>query len=87
MRTQLDKLRAKERQLKAQIQDVEAKVRAQTKRDDLRRCTLVGGCVLAAIEDGHLPADLIHPLLDQRLTTARDRQLFEFLEAAYHDDT
>jgi hypothetical protein len=74
-------LEAKLKQLKAVQQGKEARARSVTlhrsRRDELRRKTLVGAVVLAKVEDGSLEEAVLKRWLDPAITREEDRKLFE----------
>lgn len=73
-------LEAKLKQAKAAKQQLEARRRAtenkKARAEDTRRKILVGAAVLAAVERGELSRDQITALLNNSLTRADDRALF-----------
>ena len=74
-------LETKLKQEKAKKQQIEARKRAaesKAKRSiDTRRKILVGAVVLAKVERGEWPQERLRELMDQALTRADDRALFE----------
>ncbi len=74
-------LEEKLRQLKARQARTEARKRAllsrRVRKDDTRRKILAGAIVLAKVEAGELDRALFRQWLDQALTRADDRALFE----------
>ena len=67
-------LKTRQRQLEARKRSIAAK---NQRSQDVRRKILVGAIVLAKVEAGEIPrADLRH-WLDQAVTRAEDRELFE----------
>ena len=74
-------LEDKLRQLKARQARAEARQRAllsrRARKDDTRRKILAGAIVLAKVEAGELESERFRLWLDQALTRADDRALFE----------
>ena len=74
-------LEEKLRQLKARQARVEARKRAllsrRARKDDTRKKILAGAIVLAKAGQGELDPKLFHAWLDQGLTRADDRALFD----------
>ena len=78
---QIDALEQRLRQLKAKQQRAEARRRSlesrRARRNELRRKILVGAIVLAKIEQGEFDDSQLRQWLDEALTRADDRELFE----------
>lgn len=74
-------LEEKLQQLKARQARAEARKRAllsrRARKDDTRRKILAGAIVMAKVEAGELDAKRFREWLDQALTRADDRALFE----------
>ena len=74
-------LEEKLRQLKVRQARAEARKRAllssRARKDDTRRKILAGAIVLAKVEAGELDGKRFREWLDQALTRAEDRALFE----------
>ena len=74
-------LEEKLQQLKARQARIEARKRAlasrRARQDDTRRKILAGAIVLGKVEAGELDAKRFREWLDQALTRAEDRALFE----------
>ena len=77
--SKLEKLLEKQRQLEAQISQITAREKEEERKKDTRRKILIGGAVLASFRRGDFPKDRLITLLDKRLTSDRDRALFDFL--------
>jgi hypothetical protein len=79
-------LEEKLEQLKARQARVEARKRAlasrRARKDDTRRKILAGAIVLAKVEAGELDAKRFRQWLDQAITRADDRALFELPSTA-----
>jgi uncharacterized protein (DUF3084 family) len=77
---QISTLQGKLSQLKLRQQRVDARKRAiaahRGKKLATRRQILVGGIILAKLEQGELDRQQFHGWLDQALTRADDRALF-----------
>lgn len=72
----LEGLKKKQAVLKARIQQIEAREKTVTKKQDLRRKILVGAFVLEETEkDGGIAA--LYQKMDKFLTRNSDRVLFE----------
>jgi hypothetical protein len=75
-------------QLKAQQQRVAARQKSiesqRARKADTRRKILVGSVVLARIEQGRLPKADLRAWLDEALTRADDRALFELPDRQHH---
>jgi hypothetical protein len=69
------------KQLKSKQQQVDARKRAfesrQARKNDTRRKVLAGAIVLAKVEQGALAAAQFRKWLDEALTRADDRALFD----------
>lgn len=80
----IEALEAKLREAKAAKQRIDARRRAAEQKkkraDDTRRKILVGAAILAKVERGEWPADKLRAMLDQTLTRADDRALFDLPE-------
>lgn len=76
--SKLDRLKEKQRQLAAQIAQLDAREKAEDRKKDTRRKIVAGGVFLANIRRGESKDRLI-ALLDKGLTNDRDRALFDFL--------
>ena len=76
---QIDALEQRLKQLKAKQQQSEARRRSiesrRAKRDELRRKILVGGVVLAKVEQGGFQRATLDEWLDAALTRAEDRKV------------
>lgn len=74
-------LEEKLKQAKALKQKAEARIKAvetkQKRTDDTRRKILVGAAILAKVENGEWPKDKMLEMMNQQLTRADDRSLFE----------
>jgi hypothetical protein len=74
-------LQGKLKQLKARQQQIEMRRRAtesrRTRKEDTRRKILVGAVVLAKIERGEFSDSQLRDWLDEALTRADDRALFD----------
>ncbi len=74
-------LEAKLKQAKAEKQKIDARKRAaesKAKRSqETRRKILVGATILARVERGEWPKDQLLAVLDEALTRADDRALFD----------
>ncbi|PKL95009.1 MAG: mobilization protein C [Gammaproteobacteria bacterium HGW-Gammaproteobacteria-8] len=79
-------LREKERQLKAQIAQIEAREKATERKLDTRRKILIGGAVLAKVKRGAWPEKQLRELVDSELTKDRDRLLFDLSPKADRSD-
>lgn len=81
---QIASLEGKLKQLKARQQQMAARQKAlETRRNrkaETRRKILVGAIVLARVEQGRLPETELRSWLDEALTRADDRALFELAE-------
>jgi hypothetical protein len=67
-------LKTRQRQLEARKRSLAAK---NQRGQELRRKILAGALVLAKVEAGELPKAQFRHWLDQSLTRAEDRELFE----------
>jgi large subunit ribosomal protein L7/L12 len=78
---QISTLQQKLTQLKLRQQRLDARKRAidalRERKNTTRRKILVGGVVLAKIERGEIDAEQFRGWLDQALTRADDRALFD----------
>ncbi len=72
----LRKLKDREKQLKAQIQNIENRVNNEKRKEDTRRKILVGSVVLSAVQKSEVNGDMIKRLLDRDLVKKKDRDLF-----------
>lgn len=74
-------LEEKLKQAKALKQKAEARIKAvetkQKRTEDTRRKILVGAAILAKVETGEWPKDKMLEMMNQQLTRADDRSLFE----------
>lgn len=71
---QIDAIRQKEAQLKAQRQKLEADERKKTRKDRERRSFLLGMAIEEAIKRGEITEDQVSKWLDQGITRAWDRE-------------
>jgi len=74
LETRLEQLKAKQQRLDARRRALESR---RKRRADTRRKILIGAIVLARIEQGRFPEDELRAWLDEALTRADDRALFE----------
>jgi hypothetical protein len=76
----IDALEQRLRQLKVKQQRIEARRRTlesrRARREELRRKILVGGIVLAKVEEGAIPRATLVEWLEGALTKDEDRVLF-----------
>jgi hypothetical protein len=75
MSKKLDELLKRKEQLEAQIRDARARKRAEDRKRDTRRKIVIGGAILAAVRDGKIEQIQLDSLLDQYVTSERDREL------------
>lgn len=73
----LAELLEKQKQLQSQIQALKAKETEAERKKDTRRKILIGGAVLAKVRRGDWPYQQLVDLVDDVLTSDRDRALFE----------
>lgn len=74
---QLEALRQKEAQLKAQIQKKAAQVRAAERKRDTRRKIIAGALALEHMEHDAQFANVLKRLLNEHVTRPEDRKLFD----------
>ncbi len=76
----IETLEARLKQLKVRQQRIEARARSlasrRARKDDTRRKILIGGTVLAKIEQGVFDESVLRGWLDGALVRADDRALF-----------
>ena len=77
MTTQLEKLKLKEAQIKARIQNLEAGEKTRERKKDARRKILLGALLLERLKKGDPVAERFQAELDGYLTRDHDRALFE----------
>ena len=77
MTTQLEKLKLKEAQLKARIQNLEAGQKTRERKKDMQRKILFGAYMLQLVKEGDAVALELQAKLDGYLTRDHDRALFE----------
>lgn len=70
-------LKDRERQIQARIKALEAKGAAEDRKKDTRKKILIGGAVLAKVKRGDWPYQQMVDLVDDALTSDRDRALFD----------
>ncbi|MEG0656485.1 MAG: mobilization protein [Mucinivorans sp.] len=70
----LKQAKALKQKAEARIKTAEAK---QKRTDDTRRKILVGAAILTKVERGEWPKDKMIEMMNQQLTRADDRKLFE----------
>ena len=75
-KTQLEKLKVREAQIKARIQSLEAADKTRERKKDLRRKILLGAYVLQQLKAGDSRAEAFRAELDGYLTRDQDRALF-----------
>ncbi|AFY72013.1 50S ribosomal protein L7/L12-like protein (plasmid) [Thalassoporum mexicanum PCC 7367] len=75
-----EKLEQELKKLKAKQQKISAKLSAQKRKDDTRRKILVGATIMAQVERGDFPEDVLIDILDKHLVRPRDRELFDQLD-------
>lgn len=73
----LAELLEKQKQLQAQIQMLKAKETEAERKKDTRRKIVIGGAVLAKVRRGDWPYQQLVDLVDDVLTSDRDRALFD----------
>jgi hypothetical protein len=69
----LSKLKQRKAQLEAQIAAAESKAQVAARKLDTRRKIIVGGSILAAIEDSPGLREMVRAVLAQRVTRPNDR--------------
>ncbi len=77
MTTQLEKLKLKEAQIKARIQNLEAGQKTRERKKDMQRKILFGAYMLQRVKEGDAVALELQAKLDGYLTRDHDRALFE----------
>lgn len=77
LETRLRELRSRQQRITARQRALEAR---RNRKTDTRRKMLVGAVVLARVEEGRLPSAELRAWLDEALTRAEDRELFELPE-------
>lgn len=74
LQERLQQLKAQQQRIAARQKSIESQ---RQRKADTRRKILVGAVVLTRIEQGHFPKADLHAWLDEALTRADDRALFE----------
>jgi len=82
LETRLKELRSRQQRITTRQRSLEAR---RNRKADTRRKVLVGAIVLARVEEGHLPSTELRAWLDEALTRAEDRALFELPERPMAD--
>ena len=77
MTTQLEKLKLKEAQIKARIQNLEAGEKTRERKKDMQRKILFGAYMLQRVKEGDRVALELQAKLDGYLTRDHDRALFD----------
>ena len=77
MTTQLEKLKLKEAQIKARIQNLEAGEKTRERKKETQRKILFGAYMLQRVKEGDAVALELKAMLDGYLTRDHDRALFE----------
>lgn len=78
----LTKLKQRKAQLEQQIAAAESKAQVAARKLDTRRKIIVGGSILAAIEDNPGLREMVRAVLAQRVTRPNDRAaVSDLLEA------
>lgn len=77
MTKRLEELLEKEKQIKAQIQSVQAAERKKKKKQETRRRFLIGSAIMAQVESGDFSQESLTTLMDGFLTRPNERALFE----------
>ena len=77
-KTQLEKLKVREAQIKARIQTLEAADKTRERKKDVRRKILLGAYVLQQLRVGDSRAEAFRVELSAYLTRDTDRALFGF---------
>lgn len=72
--SKLEQLLQQQEQLKARIQQERAKERKAERQAENRRKMLVGIALLEAVKAGQIQQSAVDQLLDQYITTERDRE-------------
>ena len=76
MTTKLQRLQLKQSQLRAQIQQVQARERTQERKRETRRKFLIGEAIMSQLESGKFSQADLTILMDEFLTRPNDRDLF-----------
>jgi hypothetical protein len=74
---QLEALRKRLKNTKAQIAAIEAKNQQQARKEDTRLKVLIGAAFLADLEHHEETRDLIKPILERAITAPRDRDFLK----------
>lgn len=74
LETRLMQLKARQQRVEARRRSIEAR---RIRKTDTRRKILIGAIVLARVEDSRLPEAELRAWLDEALTRAEDRALFD----------
>lgn len=82
LETRLKELKNRQQRISARQRALEAR---RNRKTDTRRKILVGAAVLARVEQGRLPATELRAWLDEALTRAENRALFELPERSAAD--
>ena len=74
LKQELRQLRERQRRIEARRQSLQSR---RDRREETRRKILVGAIVLARVDRGDIEKSLLDAWLDQDLTRAEDRALFD----------
>lgn len=73
--TPLDKLLKQQEELKAQIKEAKAKKRRLEMAEKKERCRIMGAALLDILEENSDLAAQIEPLIEDKVTKDKDRQI------------
>ncbi|MBE9062872.1 hypothetical protein [cf. Phormidesmis sp. LEGE 11477] len=76
MTDRLESLQRKQSQIRAQIQQIQAKERTKEKKKQTRRKFLIGDAIMSQLESGQFSQADLTKLMDEFLTRPKDRDLF-----------
>ena len=72
-----DKLIEQQRQLAAKLAALDAREKANERKNDTRRKILIGSAIIAAMKRGTFSDDQLRVILNRELFATRDRALFD----------
>lgn len=76
VKSKLEILTEKRNQINARIQSLRSKDQTQLRKEENRRKIIVGSVILKMVKSGAMPKEKLDKILDEYLTTERDRNLF-----------